>query len=128
MQRRGREREKKEIGRDHISECHFSLQNHPKWSTWLQSVRFRKFSSVRNKQKAGSLNKSKLNQEHQKQIWLYFSVEVGPISNTAQGFLHNEKRSRSPLHCLALPENHRSLLAKSACWTFSAHVQLHLQL
>lgn len=70
----------------------------------------------------------KSRQGHPKQIWLYFSVEVGPISNTAQGFLHNEKRSRSPLHCLALPENHRSLLAKSACWTFSAHVQLHLQL
>lgn len=84
---------------------------------------------MRNKQKAESLNKSKLNQDMDiKTISALLFHEVGPISNTAQGFLHNEKRSRSPLHCLALPENHRSLLAKSACWTFSAHVQLHLQL
>ena len=60
---RGRE-ERKETGREHISECHLlSLQNHPIWSTLFESVRFRKFSSVRNKQKAGSLNKSKLNQD-----------------------------------------------------------------
>lgn len=61
-------------------------------------------------------------------VFLLYKMEVSPISNTAQGILHNQKVSRSPLHCLALPENHRSLLAKSACWTFSAHVQLHLQL
>lgn len=53
--------------REQIFECVFSLQNHPIWSTLFllcfKSVRFRKFSSVRNKQKAGSLNKSKLNQD-----------------------------------------------------------------
>ena len=125
------EEHRKEAGSEHSSGCHFfspsettqygqlcfkvlDLGNCPQWGT--------------NRKQESKQKQIQSGQGHQKQIWLYVSVGVGPISNTAQGFLHNEKRSRSPLHCLALPENHRSLLAKSACWTFSAHVQLHLQL
>lgn len=58
----------KESGKEHISECLFFPSETIHYGQHcfclvFKSVRFRKFSSVRNKQKAGSLNKGKLYQD-----------------------------------------------------------------
>lgn len=58
------------------------LGNFPQWGT--------------NRKQKAKQKQIKSRHGHQKQFRLYFSMEVDPISNTAQGFLHNEKRSRSP--------------------------------